>query len=262
MIKEIRELLGYRELIYAITWKDIKIKYKQSIMGVMWAIFMPALVVSAGALVKFAFSRLSGTPLGLSQIATVSVKAIPWSFFIYTQRFGTNCLTANVNMVTKIYFPNEVFPISAVLSQLFDLGIAALVLCVLLAVAGIGWSIYLLWVPILMGLLVLLAIASVLLLSAANLFFRDVKYIVEVIVTFAIFFTPVFYEADFMGATWKPIILLNPVAPILEGFNACIVLRQMPEMAWIAYSATVAVTLFLLSFRFFKKMEPAFAENI
>jgi lipopolysaccharide transport system permease protein len=262
MIEEIRELLGYRELIYAITWKDIRIKYKQSIMGVLWAIFMPALVVSAGILVKLVFSRLSGTPLGLSQVATVSVKAIPWSFFISSLRFGTNCLTSNVNLVTKIYFPNEIFPISAVLSQLFDLVIASCVLCLLLAVAQIGWSIYLLWVPILLVLLILLAIASSLLLSAANLFFRDVKYIVEVIVTFAIFFTPVFYEADFMGKTWKPIILLNPVAPILEGFNACIVLKQMPEMVWIAYSAIITVILFVVSFRFFKKMEPAFAENI
>jgi len=262
MINEIRRLMEYRELIYAITWKDIRIKYKQSVMGVMWAIFMPALVVSAGVLVKFAFARLSGAPLGLSQVATVSVKAIPWSFFIASLRFGTNSLTMNVNLVTKIYFPNEIFPISAVLSQLFDFAIASGVLFVILVVAQVGWSIYLLWAPILLSVLILLAISSALLLSAANLFFRDVKYIVEVIVTFAIFFTPVFYEADFMGPVWKPIILLNPVAPILEGFNACIVLKKTPELAWVAYSAVIAVTLFLVSFRFFKTMEPAFAENI
>lgn len=262
MVQTIRELFAYRELLYALTWRDIKVKYKQSVMGVMWAIFMPALVVSAGVLVKLAFARLSGTPLGLSQVATVSVKAIPWSFFISALRFGTNSLTGNGNLVTKIYFPNEVFPISAVLSQLFDLAIASFVLLLILVWARIGVSIYLLWAPILLSLLVLLAIASALLLSAANLFFRDVKYIVEVIVTFAIFFTPVFYEADFMGATWKPVILLNPVAPILEGLNACIVLKQMPEMGWIAYSAIISVTLFFVSFIFFKKMEPVFAENI
>jgi ABC-type polysaccharide/polyol phosphate export permease len=262
MIRSMRELFMYRELLYVLTWRDIKVKYKQSVMGIMWAIFMPALVISAGVLVKFAFARLSGGPLGLSQVATVSVKAIPWSFFIASLRFGTNSLTANSNLVTKIYFPNEVFPISAVLSQLFDFTIASFVLIVILVCAQIGVSIYLLWVPILLSLLILLAVASVLLLSTANLFFRDVKYIVEVIVTFAIFFTPVFYEADFMGTAWKPMILLNPVAPILEGFNACIVLRQMPEMVWIAYSTIIAITLFLLSFILFKKMEPAFAENI
>lgn len=262
MLKEMKDLLTYRELVYAITSKDIRIKYKQSVMGVMWAVFMPALVVSAGAIVKYAFSKLSGTPLGISQIATVSVKAIPWSFFIASLRFGTNSLISNVNLVTKIYFPNEVFPISAVISQLFDLVVASAVLIVLLCCARIGWSIYLLWTPVLLFILILLATASALLLSAANLFFRDVKYIVEVIVTFAIFFTPVFYEADFMGKTWKPIILLNPVAPILEGFNDCIVLQKMPDLGWIAYSAVVAVVMFLVSFVLFKKIEPVFAENI
>ncbi len=262
MLRPMRELFIYRELLYALTWRDIKVKYKQSVMGVMWAIFMPALVISAGVLVKFAFAKLSGTPLGLSQVATVSVKAIPWSFFIASLRFGTNSLTGNVNLVTKIYFPNEVFPISAVLSQLFDFAIASFVLIVILVWAQIGVSIHLLWVPILLSLLILLAVASVLLLSAANLFFRDVKYIVEVIVTFAIFFTPVFYEADFMGKTWKPILLLNPVAPILEGFNACILLKQMPEMVWIGYSTVITIALFFVSYTFFKKMEPAFAENI
>ncbi|MGO9019220.1 MAG: ABC transporter permease [Syntrophobacteraceae bacterium] len=262
MIRSMRELFNYRELLYALTWRDIKVKYKQSVMGVMWAIFMPALVISAGVLVKFAFAKLSGTPLGISQIATVSVKAIPWSFFIASLRSGTNSLTGNVNLVSKIYFPNEVFPISAVLSQLFDLAIASSVLILILVCAQIGWSMYLLWAPILLGLLILLSVATALLLSAANLFFRDVKYIVEVIVTFAIFFTPVFYEADFMGTTWKPIILLNPVASILEGLNACIVLKTMPEMGWIAYCTIISITLFLVSFIFFKKMEPAFAENI
>ena len=262
MVRSIRELFIYRELLYALTWRDIKVKYKQSVMGIMWAIFMPALVISAGVLVKFAFAKLSGKPLELSAVATVSVKAIPWSFFISSLRFGTNSLISNVNLVTKIYFPNEVFPISSVLSQLFDLAISSVVLILILSCVQIGLSIYLLWVPILLSLLVLLATASALLLSAANLFFRDVKYIVEVIVTFAIFFTPVFYEADFMGTTWKPIILLNPVAPILEGLNTCIVLKQMPEVMWIAYSATITIALFLVSFMFFKKMEPAFAENI
>ena len=262
MIRSIRELFAYRELLYVLTWRDIKVKYKQSVMGVIWAIFMPALAISAGVLVKFAFAKLSGTPLGLSQVATVTVKAIPWSFFISALQAGTNSLTGNVNLVTKIYFPNEVFPISAVLSQFFDLAIASFVLILILVYAQIGVSVYLLWTPILMGLLILLVVGSVLLLSMANLFYRDIKYIVQVVVTFAIFFTPVFYEANFLGMKWKPLIMLNPVAPVLEGLNACIVLKKMPETGWVAYSAIIAVTLFLVSFMIFKKMEPSFAENI
>lgn len=261
MMRCCEELIRYREILYMLTWRDIRIKYKQSVMGFMWAILMPMIIVSAGILVKIGFAKISGSPFTLSQVASVSVKAIPWSFFISSIRFATTSLTLNINLVTKIYFPREIFPISSVLSQLFDFIVASCLLTIILSIAGIGLSIYILWVPVLVFLLIMLTMALSMLLSAANLFFRDVKYIVEVIVTFAIFFTPVFYEAELMGK-WKTLLLLNPVAPILEGLNDCIVLRQMPELNWIAYSGLFSLGLIVFSYTFFKKLEPAFAESI
>ncbi len=261
MISAIRELIKSRELLYMITWRDIRIKYKQSIMGFLWAVLMPALIVATGILVRIVMSKLSGVPLSIQQIASVSVKAIPWAFFIASIRFGTNSLVGNGNLVNKIYFPREIFPISAVLSQLFDFIIASCVLIILLAIAGTGLSIYLLWVLPLILDLVLLLIALALLLSAANLFLRDVKYLVEVITGFAIFFTPVFYEADLAGK-YKWVLFLNPVAPILEGLSSSIVLHSSPNIIWVCYSTTISVLGVYFSLRFFKNLEPKFAENL
>ncbi len=255
------ELIQYRHLLFMLTWRDIKIKYKQSVMGVMWAIFMPIVIVSAGIIVKKAFSILSGNPMDINQIATVSVKSIPWAFFVGSIRFATVSLTGNTNLVTKIYFPREVFPLSAIISNLFDFAIASFVLIIVLTITGVGLSIHLLWIPLLLTILVLLTASIGFFLSCANLFFRDVKYIVEVILNFGIFFTPVFYEAQMFGK-WEKVILLNPVGPILEALNSVIVLHQSPNLYWLAYSASWAVIGGLVSWTTFHRAEFAFAENI
>lgn len=261
MIHNLRELYCYRELLFIIVWRDIKIKYKQSVMGFMWAIFMPMLIVSAGILVKYAIATVSGKPMVFSEIVTVSVKALPWSFFVGSVRFATNSLMGNVNLVTKIYFPKEIFPIASVLSNLFDFIIAGCALGIILIICQIGSSIYLLWLPMLMLTLLLLVIGLGMLLSALNLFFRDVKYIVEVLLTFGIFFTPVFYEVEMFGK-WSKILLLNPVAPILEAINACVVYHRAPDFGWPAYSAAFSCLMFAFAYPVFKKLEPAFAESI
>jgi ABC-type polysaccharide/polyol phosphate export permease len=261
MKEMIKELVQYRHLLYMLTWRDIKIKYKQSIMGFLWAIFMPMMIVAAGIVVKKAFSILSGTPMELGQIASVSVKAIPWAFFVGSIRFATNSLTGNMNLVTKIYFPREVFPISATFANLFDFAVASMVLIVLLSFAQIGISIHLIWVPVLMFLLILITIGMGMFFSCANLFFRDIKYIVEVILTFGIFFTPVFYEAKMFGK-WETLLLLNPIGSILESINTVVVLHQAPNLHWVGYATIWAIGGLLLAWTIFHKAEYTFAENI
>ncbi len=261
MLRHLKELYRYRDLLLMMSWRDIRVKYKQSVMGFMWAIFMPMLIVCAGILVKYAISALSGKPMVLSQLATVSVKAVPWAFFVGAIRFGTNSLLANQNLVTKIYFPKEIFPIAAVTSSFFDCIVAGSFLAVVLVVAQIGISIHILWLPILLIILVTLATGLALILSALNLFFRDVKYIVEVVLTFAIFFTPVLYEVELFGEAGK-LLLLNPVAPILESLNNCVVLHTAPQIGWLLYSSGVSVSLLLVAYASFKNLEPQFAENI
>lgn len=254
-------LMLHRDLLYMITWKDIRVKYKQSIMGFLWAILMPALIVAAGILVKFAFASLSGDPLDAEDIVSVAVRSVPWAFFVASIRFASVSLISNSNLVTKIYMPRVVFPIAAVLSQLFDLIVASLVLAIVVAASGIVPTAQILWVPVLIGLLVALVFGMGIFLSAAGLFFRDVKYIVEIIVTFAIFFTPVFYEVSMFGR-WANLLLLNPVAPLLEGVSAAVLGVQMPSAGWLLYSAAFAVASFALSLSLFRRMEPYFAESI
>jgi ABC-type polysaccharide/polyol phosphate export permease len=261
MIESLRELARYRELLYVIAWRDIKIKYKQSLLGFMWAILMPGIVVIAGLLVRVAMSKLSGEPLESRGVASVCVKAVPWAFFIASIRFSTTSLIGNANLVTKIYFPKVILPLASVLSQLFDFVVAALAIAVALIVLGVGVSAQLLWVPLLIVNLVLLSMGLGVMLSAASLFFRDVKYIVDVIVTFAIFFTPVLYEVSMFGK-WATLLLLNPVAPIMEGLHASVVEQVAPSIPWICYSLVFATSFLIASFAFFRKLEPAFAENI
>jgi len=163
--------------------------------------------------------------------------------------------------VTKIYFPREILPMAAMLSQLMDFAVATLVLVVVLAVLHVGVSMQLLWLPVLVAILVLLTTGLAILLAGASLFFRDVKYLVEVILTFAIFFTPVFYDASMFGR-WKTLLMLNPIAPLLEGFANVIVRHAPPPLPWLGYSAVVSMVLFFGSLTVFQRLEPYFAESV
>lgn len=261
MITDLRNLLGSRELLYMLTWRDIQIRYKQSIMGLLWAILMPSLIVGAGAIVRVGMARVSGTEVSSEDIASVMVRAVVWALFIASLRFGTNSLLTNTNLVTKLAFPKEVFPVAAVFSNLFDFVIAAGAITLVLLLIGWVPSWHAIWlIPLLLALL-MLTIGLTLILSAANLFFRDVKYLVEVAITYAIFFTPVLYDVGMTGK-WRNWILLNPVAPLLEGLSDAVVMHRMPDPAWTTYSIGFSVLILLVGYWLFKQLEPKFAESI
>jgi len=259
--ENLRELYVYRELLYTIASRDIKVRYKQSVMGFLWAIIMPVLIVMAGVVIRYAYALASGKPLQTADIVSVAVKALPRAFLVSSIRFGCNSLTGNQNLVTKIYFPKEIFPLAAVLASLFDFFVASGALGILLLVIRAGWSIYLVWTPVLLLTILFLAAGIGMIVAAASLFFRDVKYIVELLLTFGIFFTPVFYDVHMLGdkAKW---LLLNPAAPILDGLAACIARHQEPELAWLAYSFSFSLAALLGGYAFFKHLEPAFSESI
>lgn len=261
LLTELKALYRAREILYMLAWRDIRIRYKQSVMGLLWAILMPSLVVGAGVLVRVAAASYTGTPVDSADLAAIMIKAVAWSFFIATIRFGTNSLIGNNSLVTKLAFPKEVFPLAATISSLFDLLIATAAVIIVLLFLGWRPPVEALWALPLTIVLILLASGLALLLSAANLFYRDVKYLVEVFITYAIFFTPVLYDASVAGR-YQDLILLNPVAPILEALSDVCVRNRAPDPAWTAYAAAASLLVAVVGYRSFKRQEARFAEAI
>jgi len=261
MREELRELYKYRELLYMITYRDIKVRYKQSIMGFLWAVLMPILIVLSGVVVRYAYAMSAHAPLKTADIAGVAVKSLPWAFFVSSIRFSCLSLINNKELVTKIYFPKEIFPIAAMLASFFDLLVASGALAIFLLILHIGWSSYLVWTPVLLLTMLLLTTGIGMIVAAASLYFRDVKFIVEVFLTFGIFFTPVFYDTSMFGDKGKW-LLLNPISPILDGIGASVARHQAPDLHWFAYSIICALLTFFGGYVFFKHLEPGFAESI
>ena len=261
MIRIFKEILQYRDLLGMLTLRDIRIRYKQASMGFLWAIFMPIVAVCAGILIKKAMVTVAQQPFEGKSIFSISVKVLPWTFFISSIRFAVQSLVGNSALITKIYFPRAILVMSSILACLFDLAIAIVVLTVLLLFFQIGISVHILWLPLYIVLLVLFTVGLGLILSAANLFFRDVKYVVEIILMFGIFFTPVFYDSSAFGRL-EPLMLLNPLGSMLDQINKVVILQTAPDMLWTAYAALASIATFVLGTVIFHKMEPTFAENI
>ena len=273
----VNELWAYRELALQLTLRDIRIRYKQAVMWFAWAILMPALIVGAGALVRYAMAYLSGGEVQVTAIAGMAVKALPWAFFVGAIGFATNSLVSNRPLLTKIYFPREVLPVSSTLAQTFDSSLGALVLFPILPLLGVSYGWTTLWAVYLMFVLFTFTLGSAMLLGCANLFFRDVKYIVQVLLTFGIFFTPVFFEPAMFGPTGSVLMMLNPLAPILEGMRLSVIEHHNLLFAltqtgpdgnvlvlwkpwYLAYGSGVAVFMLLTGALVFHRFERVFAE--
>jgi lipopolysaccharide transport system permease protein len=259
MRRALRDLWQHRELLYLLTLRDVTIRYKQSVMGILWALLMPAIVVAAGIVIRIVIT--GGSQVFVSDISSVIVKALPWTFFVASIRFGTGSLTGNSNLVSKLAFPKEVFPLAAVLACGFDFLVASTVAVPILLFAGIDIGLQMLWALPLIAILALFTIGLSLLLAAGNLFFRDVKFIVEVMLSFAIFFTPVLFDIGMLGP-YADVALYNPVAPLLEGLRSSIVMGQAPDLGWSGYSLAISLLTLSLGYWAFKRMEYLFAERV
>lgn len=273
-----RDLVEHWQLGYYIVLRDIRIRYKQAAMGFGWALLMPIMIIAAGLIIQLVLARGSGQPLSMSAVAGTAVKSLPWAFFVGSVQVATNSLTSNMNLVSKVFFPREVLPISAVFAQGFDSAIGAVTLLVALPFMGVRFSSGLLWIPLLVMLLVTLTLAAALFLSCANLFYRDVKYLVQLLLTFGIFFTPVLFEPSMLGSLGARLVLLNPLAIILEGLRLAIVdgrnllapvdvvRHGVHIQAWapwyLAYAGTWAIVGLAGSLVMFRRLQFLFAEYI
>jgi lipopolysaccharide transport system permease protein len=272
------EFWAYRGLAYELTRRDIRVRYKQTAMGFAWAVLMPMLIVLSGAVVRFAMAYVGGQHLSTQELAGIAVKALPWAFFVGSMGFATTSLVGNANLMTKIYFPREMLPLAATLAQAFDSSIGALTLLIVCPLMGVhyGWAI--LWAPVIAVALFLFTSGAALLAGCANLFLRDVKYVVQVLLTFGIFFTPVFFEPEMFGPLGARLMMLNPLAPLLEGLRLAVVYdhnlleslvvagKHGPVLAWspwhLAYSASWAIVTFVVGLLLFHRAESKFAEYV
>lgn len=272
------EVWQHRELLEQLTKRDIKLRYKQAAMGFAWAIFMPCLIVLSGLIIRFAMAQISGQALHSKDIANIAIKGVGWSFFVGALGFATASLIGNSNLVTKIYFPREVLPLSSVAAQGFDTSIGLLTLVVILPFLGVRLHPSFVWVPLLLVLLVLFTTGVSMFLSCANLFFRDVKYIVQVVLMFGIFFTPIFFEPAMLGPRGAMYAAINPLTGILEGLRLAVVdgrdllhpitgmVKGAEREIWnpweLVYSAVCAVSILLGSTLMFRRLQPLFAEYV
>jgi ABC-type polysaccharide/polyol phosphate export permease len=274
-----QDIRNYRELMLEFAARDIRIRYKQAVMGFGWAIFMPILIVLSGALIRVAMGTAAGVGTGKADIAGIALKGVAWAFFAGAVTFGTAVLTSNHNLIAKVYFPREVLPLGSLLAQSFDTAIGLVALTVLLPFLGVTFHLSMLWVPVLLLMLWLMTAGIVLFLSCANLFFRDVKYIVQVILTFGILFTPVIYEPTAVGSKGALLMWLNPLTPLLEGLRLSVVTGHdlltplttttasgAEIVAWhpmgLLYSTAWATIGLLAAALLFHRLQPAFAENV
>ena len=270
------DLLAHRDLLHQLAARDVRIRYKQAAMGFAWAILMPILIVGAGTLVRLAVVQMTGGRLAREEIGAVVLKAFPWAFFAGALGFGVQSVTANISLVTKIYFPRAVLPIAVVLGNLFDLTVGLVASVLALPFLGAQLTAALAWVPVLILLLVVLTAGLCTVLACANLFYRDVKYIVQVVLTFGIFFTPVLFDAVAFGERGARLMMLNPLAPIFEGLRLSVMnghnllqpysqlVHGTPVLAWqpwyLAYTGVWAVGSLLLGLILFQRTQDLFAE--
>lgn len=260
MLSHLRELYRYRDLLLSLIARDIKIRYRQSLLGVTWAILQPLAFMLIFTLVFGTFGRVDsdGTPYPLFSY----IGLVPWTFFATGLSLAVNSVAANTNLVKRIYFPREVFPIGVVLGCLVDFAIAASLVAVLMGVYRVPPTAQLIWLPWLIGIEVALLISMALVASATNVFYRDIKYLVPLLVQLGMFMTPVIYSVSMVPAALRPLYMLNPLAVVIDGIRRVLLHGQAPAVGPLLV-ATAAVSLMVwLAYRFFKQVELKFADVI
>ncbi len=222
----VRELWHSRDLVLQFALRDLTIRYVQAMMGFAWALLMPLLIVGAGVIFRVVVSTLSGQALEGSGVASLAVKALPWAFFSGAISLSTQSIIAHANLIGKVYFAREALPIASVMAQAVDLLLGIVIVLILLPFFGVHMGLNALWaLPVLVALIVF-TIGCALILSCANLFFRDVKYLVQVVLNFGVFATPVFFEPQMLGVKGAKLMMALPMSPFIEAFDLAVVRNE------------------------------------
>lgn len=256
---DFRPLWQYRELLYILTERDIRVRYKQTALGVAWAIIQPVMLM---VVFSIFFGGLAKMPSdGLPYPVFVYAGLLPWTFFATAIGNTSNSLVSSANLISKVYFPRLVIPFSAVGSGLVDFLVAGVILLLMCLWYGVGWSVNLLLAPLLIAGVIFIALGVGVVLSALMVAYRDFRYVVPFLVQFWMFATPVVYPASLVPENWRWLLYLNPMAGFIEGFRSAFLGRPFEWMP-LATSACVAIAVFLLGIAYFEKVERRFADII
>jgi lipopolysaccharide transport system permease protein len=257
---KLRELWEYRELLYFLIWRDIKVRYKQTVLGAAWAIIQPffTMVVFSVFFGRLAKVPSDGIPYPIFSYAAL----VPWTFFANGLTQASNSLVGNARLITKIYFPRLTIPIAAVVSGLVDLALAFLVLLGMMFVYRIVPTVYVLWLPLLLLLALVTSLGVGLWLSAMNVQFRDVHYTVPFITQFWLFATPIAYPSSLLSEPWRTLSGLNPMVGVVEGFRWALLGSTTAPGPIIMLSSLVALVLLVSGAFYFRRMEKTFADVV
>ena len=256
----LRELWAYRELLYFFTWRDLKVRYRQTVLGFAWAILQPLFMMLVFTLF---FGILAGIPSQDIPYPLFAYAALlPWTLFAEGITRSSNSLVQDANLIQKIYFPRLLMPLSGILSPLVDFGIAFIVLAGLMLYFGYYPTITVLWLPAFLILELMLALGVGLWLSAINVEYRDVRYIIPFLIQLWLFASPVIYPSNFVPERYQAAYgLINPMAGIIEGFRWAILGTEPPNILLIASAAIIIVVLISGAF-YFRRREKTFADVV
>lgn len=257
---DLRDLWRYRELLYFLVWRDIKVRYKQTILGASWAVIQPLLTMVVFSLFFGRLARIpsDGLPYPLFSFAAL----VPWTFFANGLAHSANSLVASQNLITKVYFPRSAIPIATVLSGLVDFAIAFVVLIGMVLAYGVAVTVNVLWIVPLLVLAMITSLGVGLWLSALNVLYRDVRFIVPFLVQVWLFATPIAYPSSLLDEPWRTVYALNPMVGVVEGFRWALLNAATAPGPMIGVSTAAAVTLLVTGGYYFRRMERTFADVV
>lgn len=261
MSLQLTELWHYRELLYFLTWRDIKVRYKQTVLGAAWAIIQPLMTMIVFSLFFGRLAQLAsdGVPYPVWSFAAL----VPWSFFATGLSMSSDSLTASANLIKKVYFPRLAIPIATVLSGVVDFVLAFSVLIVLMLLYGIIPTVNIIFLPLFLLLALLTALGVGLWLSAMNVQFRDVRYTVPFLTQFWLFITPIAYPSSLIeNETLRAIYSINPMVGVVEGFRWALLNTETAPGPIIIISSLAALALLISGLFYFRRMEKTFADVV
>ncbi len=256
---DLKELWAYRELLGVLTMRDVKVRYKQTALGATWAIIQPFMTM---VVFSIFFGRLAKIPSDdLPYPIFVYTALLPWTFFANAVSTSASSVVGSAQLVSKVYFPRLIIPLSSVGAGLVDFAVASSILLLMMLYYDIGWTIHLLVGPLLIFAVIFTALGVGTLLAAVTVAYRDFRYVVPFMVQFWLFATPVVYPASLVPERWQWLLFLNPMAGLIEGFRSVFLGRPF-DVSAIAISSTVAVIVFVWGIAYFERVERRFADII